>query len=70
MIEVLRENNLYRVELDEDTSQSHLPHRSWGTYRIVDRRTAEVIFESPNRDKAFGVFEFVTQKSGILRDQR
>jgi hypothetical protein len=65
MTEVLRENRLYRVELDEDTSQEHLPHRSWGTYRVVDRNNTRVLFSTANRDKSFGVFEFCTQEAGL-----
>ena len=66
MIEVLRENTLCQMELDEDTSKTHLPHRSWGTYRVVDRRKAQVLFESPNRDKAFGVYEYLSRESKLL----
>ena len=44
MIEILRDSRLYSVELDEDTSQEHLPHKSWGTYRVVDRaKTPDVV---------------------------
>lgn len=67
MIEVLRENTIYRVELDEDTSQIHLPHRSWGAYRVVNRSKNEVLFESPNRDKAYGVYEFLSRESNLPR---
>ncbi len=63
-MDVLRENASHRVELDEDTAQLHQPHKSWGTYRVVDIRTAEVIFASPNRDKAIGVYEFLMQHAG------
>ena len=66
MTAVLRENRLYMVDLDEDTTQDHLPHRSWGTYRVVDRTEAQVLFTTANRDKAFGVFEFVTRTAGLL----
>src|SRR5713226_4931318 len=45
---ILRGNARYRVELDEDTSQVHLPHKSWGTYRVVAQNKA-ILFESPNR---------------------
>lgn len=60
MLEVLRESASHWVELDEDTSQVHQPHRSWGTYRVVDRRSGKVVFSTPNRDKAFGAFELLT----------
>lgn len=66
MIEVLKENSRFRVELDEDTSQTHLPHKSWGTYRVVDHKKAQVLFMSPNRDKAFGVFEYLSLEAKLL----
>ena len=66
MLEVLRESASHRVELDEDTSQVHQPHKSWGTYRVVNVRTGEVVFTSPNRDKAFGVFELLTSKASSV----
>jgi len=63
-MDVLRESASHRVELDEDTAKLHQPHKSWGTYRVVDIRTAEVIFATPNRDKAIGVYEFLTHQAG------
>jgi hypothetical protein len=61
--EILRRNKLYQVELEEDTSLIHLPHRSWGTYRVIDARRAQVVFESANRDKAFGVYEYLSNEA-------
>jgi hypothetical protein len=63
-VEVLRENPYYLVELDEDTSLEHQPHRSWGTYRVVERASKRVIYSTPNRDKSFGVFEYLAQEAG------
>ena len=65
MADVLRENRLYLVELDEDSTIEHLPHRSWGTYRVVERKTNRALFSSANRDKSFGVFEFVSREAGL-----
>jgi hypothetical protein len=65
MTELLRENRLYMVELDQDTSQDHLPHRSWGTYKVLDRTSTRVLYITANRDKSFGVFEFVSQEAGL-----
>jgi hypothetical protein len=65
LAEVLRENRLYVVELEEDNTTEHLPHRSWGTYRVVDRKSQRVLFSTPNRDKSFGVFEFATREAGL-----
>jgi hypothetical protein len=60
--ETLRESGSHRVELDEDTAEVHYAHRSWGTYRVIDVKTQQVVFASPNRDKAFGVFEYLTDQ--------
>jgi hypothetical protein len=68
MMEVLKENARYQVGLDEDSSVTHLPHRSWGTYRVVDRK-ANVLFETANRDKAFGVFEYLSLRENLLPPQ-
>ena len=63
MIEILRETPDYLLELEKDTSHEHQPHRSWGTYRVVNRHRKQVIFSTPNRDKSFGVFEYLFQQS-------
>ena len=67
MNEILRSNKAYQVELEEEVSQTHLPHRSWGTYRVIDERRAQVVFETTNRDKAFGVYEYLSHEAGITR---
>ena len=63
MIEVLRENDVYVVELETDDSEPHEPHRSWGTYRVIDRRSTQVLFETTNRDKSFVVFEYLSRQA-------
>ena len=63
MAQVLRESPDYLVELEEDTSQDHQPHKSWGIYRVIKRRTKQVMFSTSNRDKSFGVFEYLIQQS-------
>jgi hypothetical protein len=60
-MEVLRENTTHRVELIRDTTELHQPHRSLGIYRVVNLSTSEVVFSTPNRDKSFGVLEFLSQ---------
>lgn len=65
MLEVLRENSRYRVELDEDASSTHVPHKSWGTYRVVEAGKPAPAFESPNRDKAFGVYEYLSREANL-----
>jgi hypothetical protein len=61
VVDVLRANDAYLVELETDDSVPHEPHRSWGTYRVVERATARVCFATRNRDKSFGVFEYLAQ---------
>ncbi|HZQ48675.1 MAG TPA: hypothetical protein VFB69_00005 [Candidatus Dormibacteraeota bacterium] len=63
MAEILRQSASHRVELDEDVSVVHQPHKSWGTYRVIDAMNDTLLFESPNRDKAFGVFEYLTAEA-------
>jgi hypothetical protein len=63
MIEVLRENESYLVQLDADSLQVHTPHSSWGTYRVLDRTHGHILFETANRDKSFGVFEYLSQRA-------
>jgi len=65
MTQVLLENALYSVELDENSFEEHVPHKSWGTYRVIDRSTARLLFKTPNRDKSFGVFEYLAQAAGL-----
>jgi hypothetical protein len=60
MLEVLRENSYYAVELEKDDFEEHQPHKSWGTYRVVDRRNTRALFTTQNRDKSLGVFEYLT----------
>jgi hypothetical protein len=31
----------------------------------VDRTNNDVLFATPNRDKSFGVFEFMSEKAGL-----
>ena len=59
-MEVLRQNATHRVVLVRDTAQLHQAHHSLGTYRVVDIRSNVVVFRTANRDKAFGVFEFLS----------
>ena len=66
-MEILRESRSHRVELEEDTSQAHQAHTSRGTYRVVDIRTGQAVFTSPNRDKAVGVFEFLAKPIAMRR---
>jgi hypothetical protein len=66
MNEVLKENGRYRVDLDEDISTTHVPHKSWGTYRVLDRQNSRVLFKTANRDKAFGVFEYLSLEAALL----
>jgi hypothetical protein len=62
---VLAQNEQFLVELDESGSQAH---GSRGTYRVLlakVRQAGPVIFETQNRDKALGVFEYVTEEQGM-----
>ena len=65
MTEVLHENVGYRVELDEDTSKFHSPHTSWGKYRVLEMGKIEPVYQSSNRDKALGVYEYLSQLAHI-----
>jgi hypothetical protein len=65
MIQVPRENRLYRVELDECAPTPPRAHRSLGLYRVVERGSGRLLFETPNRDKSFGVFEYLTKEARI-----
>ncbi len=66
MIEVLRTNSLYQVELDEDTSRAHIPHTSLGKYRVLNLTRPQILFETRNRDKAFGVYEYLSLEAKLL----
>jgi hypothetical protein len=65
MTDVLEENAAFRVELDEDTSTFHSPHRSWGKYRVFEMGKTKPVYESPSRDKALGVFEYLSRLAHI-----
>jgi hypothetical protein len=65
MTDVLHENVGYRVELDEDTSNFHSPHMSWGTYRVFEMGKTKQVYQSTNRDKALGVYEYLSRLAHI-----
>jgi hypothetical protein len=65
VIEVLKTNASYRVELDEDVTREHLPHKSWGIYRVIRAANSETVYEGPNRDKAFGVYEYLSREAHL-----
>ena len=65
MTECLAENEAYRVELDVNDAEEHVPHKSWGMYRVVELRSRKDLFATRNRDKALGVFEYLSHDSRL-----
>jgi hypothetical protein len=64
MIRVLKENPLYRVELDDSVPPPTSAFRSSGLHRVVEVKSGLLLFETWNRDKSYGVFEYLTTALG------
>lgn len=61
MIRVLKANPLYRVELDDSAPPPPRALRSSGLHRVVEVKSGQLLFETWNRDKSYGVFEYLTR---------
>jgi hypothetical protein len=60
--QTLRQGHCYLVELAPDTfaaADLSARHMSRGTYRVIERSTGKVVFQTVNRDKSYGVLEYL-----------
>ena len=60
--QTLRQGRCFLVELEPDAfaaADQSARHMSRGTYRVIERSSGRTVFQTVNRDKSYGVLEYL-----------